>query len=256
MEDNQVVVRRRLACSFGGWKLPKSCNVVWWSVLRDIPDAIIWTLVKLVSVFRSIDAVFDILDVNKNGSLNRSEFLGAVQYVLELPLRRLWADRETSQPTERERRKKGNDDDTFTVTEDFKQQCEDSFTATFRWLDSSNDGKISSVEFVPLKAIWLEMQMSIAEFRTLLVASFGSLEDAWRFAEKRHLEKVVVDIRSKRDHETLQFSMSRHHVCELAERVCFSGPAQQIFVLLVNPATGTVGRENFLDLSRVSKPSA
>eukprot|EP00928_Gymnodinium_smaydae_P031989 TRINITY_DN23298_c0_g1_i1.p1 TRINITY_DN23298_c0_g1~~TRINITY_DN23298_c0_g1_i1.p1 ORF type:complete len:1452 (+),score=244.96 TRINITY_DN23298_c0_g1_i1:207-4562(+) len=169
-EDRKFAVRRELARTHGN--LVESIevkDVLWWSQIREAPDAVKLFLFYAISQFPDATKMFLHIDgPGGNGEISRVEVKEALE---ELK----WKE--------------------FVRNKDLSVQV-------FRFLDPDGGGSISIGEWKVIQQLWNDVQLTLFECMNCLNAEFGDISDAYDFLdddgsdsiELEEWKKVLADV--------------------------------------------------------------
>jgi len=123
-------------------------DVMWWSSIIKCPEDVVEFVEFLYSNFTDIWQPFTIMDEERSGEISLPQFKDGMVTV---------KCQKFDGPNSEERIKN-----------------------IYRYLDPSGDSKLSKAEWAVLEQIYQEIQLSIKEFVTFCVRTFGGLAAAWK----------------------------------------------------------------------------
>jgi len=107
----------------------------------------------------------------------------------------------------------------------------------YNFLDPNNDGDVTFKEFNAFGGIWRELQQTKWEFIRHMRECFGSLEEAWSFADEDGSGSL----------DWVEFK-------RLVRRWDFAGPIKHIFTNLDLDGGGDIGETEFMSLDSTEQP--
>lgn len=116
------------------------------------------------------------------------------------------------------------------------ERCVTVLTSVYRYLDPNNDGAVSLPEFLSLQGMWRELRQATWEFVDHVTQVFGSLEQAWEFADEDGSGEI--------DYEEF---------ARLARKWQYDGPLHQIYMYLDGDGSNSIGKAEWLTLSEVTQ---
>jgi len=252
-------LRRSLAAKQAGWihipedRAAMQKKILWWSVLEDVPREVVMVLEFFCSRYRTLQEAFNDIDVNRDKSLTYREFMsgmkrkmreigfGIPKVISATDLNKLKAEDEKKNRNEEKRgaqkliaagknpkERDGKEPDPFDMDD---ERLTEILHTTFKFLDPNNDAELSPREFGVLDGIWRELRLTTWEFMQHLIDCFGSLENAWAYADED--ENLVLTLE---EFETL------------ATRWYFYGPVRHVFMHLDNDDNGFISRVEWKQL--------
>lgn len=262
-------LRRGLAQRVAGWtNIPQEKfeilkKILWWSVLDDVPKEVVMVLEFFCSRYKTLIAAFDDIDVNRDRSLTYREFMSGMKRRMReigfgLPRNMAGnktADVEGGVTGNDEKRKRGEEkrgaqkmisgmskkdktdkenDDMFGLDDD---RLQDILHITFKFLDPNNDAELSPQEFGVLEGIWRELRLTTWEFMQHLIDCFGSLENAWAYAD-----------------EDGNLLLTLEEFEKLAHLWHFDGPVRHIFMHLDRDDNGFISHDEWELLAEYDPP--
>lgn len=213
-EHRSIQYRNQLLENYGLWKIgvdDSSVKVMWWAALSDAPDDVVEFLEFLVTRYSNLKEPFRVIDGMRrsNKNVTSKEFHEGYE---AMGCKKFAGANESAR-----------------------------IQNVFRYLDPGGEGSISEGEWQVLISFFNELQLSMREFAQFLARTFGD--------EGESPEKLLTDAWDYFDDDGSNSITMKEWTAALVNKLCYFGPASQLFNYLDKDDEGTISLSEFMVLA-------